>query len=144
MRRMFWENVVREILTGLSMVRESQPELFDGRMALLTQGGERIPIANVTPMFACGIPGTPAEKAASIAVECTVFQIQTPSGEVFTFPLSEIRGLHALSSDLIRELEREARAQEGEGEQNTKPFGLAAFRSVAESGERTSTEEEKE
>jgi hypothetical protein len=135
MRRMFWENVVREILTGLSMVRDRQPELFDGRMAVLTHGGERIPIAEVTPMFACGIPGTPAEKAASIAVECTVFRIRTPSGEVFTFPLSEIRGLHALSSDLVRELEREAREQLGDTEENPKPFGLAAFRSVAESSE---------
>jgi hypothetical protein len=138
MRRMFWENVVREMLTGLSMIRGTQPELFDGRIALLTHGGERIPIADVSPMFACGIPGTPAEKAASIAVECTVFRIRTPGGEVFTFPLSEIRGLHALSPELMKEMEREAGDQSGEpGDGSTKPFGFAAFRSIADTGNTT-------
>ncbi len=134
-RRLFWENVVREMLTGLSMLRESQPDLFDGRIALLTRGGERIPVADVTPMFACGIPGSAAERAASIAVECTVFRIQTPGGEVFTLPLAEIRGLHTLTSELMQELEKEAGEGAGEeGEGGGKPFGLAAFRSITHSG----------
>jgi hypothetical protein len=130
MRGMFWENVVREMLTGLSIVRGSQPELFDGRIAILTRGGERIPVGDVTPMFACGIPGSAAERAASIAVECTVFRIRTPGGEVFTLPLSEIRGLHALTPELMQELEKEASALEGD-DASGKPFGLAAFRSIA-------------
>jgi hypothetical protein len=133
-RQLFWENVVREMLTGLSMLRDSQPELFDGRIALLTRGGERIPIADVTPMFACGIPGSAAERAASIAVECTVFRVRTPGGEVFTLPLAEIRSLHTLTPELMQELEKEAGENAGEGGDNAKPFGLAAFRSITHSG----------
>lgn len=136
-RQLFWENVVREMLTGLSVVSGAgnQPELFDGRIAILTRGGERIPIADVTPMFACGIPGTPAERAASIAVECTVFRVRTPGGEVFTLPLAEIRGLHALSPELMKEMEREAAQSAGEDPDGSgKPFGLAAFRSLTHTG----------
>lgn len=129
-RRLFWENVVREMLTGLSMVRESQPELFDGRIAILTHGGERIPVAEVTPMFACGIPGSTAEKALSIAVECTVFRVRTPGGEVFTLPLGEIRALHALSAELMKEMEREAAARQTNSDEQPQPFGFAAFRSM--------------
>jgi hypothetical protein len=112
------------------MIREAQPELFDGRIAILTRGGERIPVAEVTPMFACGVPGSAAERAASIAVECTVFRIRTPGGEVFTLPLAEIRGLHALTPELMEELEQEARRAAEEGTDAGKPFGLAAFRSL--------------
>lgn len=133
-RQLFWENVVREMLTGLSMIRGTQPELFDGRIAVLTRGGERIPVAEVTPLFACGIPGSAAERAASIAVECTVFRIRTPGGEVFTLPLAEIRGLHALTSELMDELEQEAQRSSEEGGDGGKPFGLAAFRSITHSG----------
>jgi hypothetical protein len=82
-------------------------------------------------MFACGVPGTTAEKALSIAVECTVFRIRTPGGEVFTLPLSEIRGLHALSAELMQEMEREAAARQGTDDADDQPFGLAAFRSIA-------------
>lgn len=136
MRHLFWENVVREMLTGLSMSRDAQPELFDGRIAVLTHGGERIPVAEVAPVFACGIPGSPAERAASIAVECTVFRIRTPSGEVFTLPLSEIRGVHTLSPELMQELAKEQRVdEEPDSEENTRPFGLAAFRSITQSSE---------
>lgn len=131
LRLLFWENVVREMLTGLSMMRESTPDLFDGRIAILTHGGERIPIAEVSPMFACGIPGSPRERAVSMAVECSVFQIRTPGGEVFTLPLSQVRGMHALSPELMKQLEKEAAEQAGEGDPGeVHPFGLAAFRSI--------------
>lgn len=138
-RQLFWENVVREMLTGLSMMHGTQPELFDGRIAVLTRGGERVPVAQVTPMFACGIPGSASERAASIAVECTVFRIRTPGGEVFTFPLAEIRGIHTLTPELMRELEREAGKRSGEGgEAGDTPFGLAAFRSITNASETSS------
>src|SRR5262249_26023688 len=126
-RELFWHNVMREILTSLSMVSASgsappatspasasapeppahraraggtdqrRRQLFNGRLAVLTKGGERIPIAEVFPLLACGIPTADTERELSIAVECTVFQVRTPGGEVYTLPLHEIRGFHALT-----------------------------------------------
>src|SRR5260221_5417351 len=88
-RELFWNNVMREILTALSVVSaaggsreekpgtapaaseeepDSEPSLadpLDGRLAVVTNGGERIPIAAVYPLFACGVPGSASEKTLS-------------------------------------------------------------------------------
>jgi hypothetical protein len=130
LRQLFWHNVVREMLTGLSVMSASgqHKEMFDGRIGVLTHAGERIGIGEVFPMFACGIPGSAAERAASIAVECTVFRIRTPGGEVFTLPLHEIRGMHSLTPELVKQLEQEAMARLAEADkEKPAPFGLAAF-----------------
>lgn len=142
-RELFWNNVMREVLTALSQLSaavernastkpEAAEELaapLDGRMAVITSAGQRVPIADVYPLFACGIPGNADEKALSIAVECTVFQIVTPSGEVYTLPLHEIRGFHALSPELMKQLAEATRSEEGGS--RTEPFGFAAFTSLA-------------
>lgn len=128
-RQLFWQNVVRETLTSLSILAQQQPELFDGRLSLLTHSGDQIPIAEVVPLFACGLSGTSAEKALSMAVECTVFRVRTPDGEVYTLPLHEIRALHALTEDLAKKVE--AAGKEAE-EASSRPFGFAAFASLVE------------
>ena len=74
------------------------------------------------------------ERGLSIALECTVFQISTPDGHVYTLPLHEIRAFHALTPELMRRLERTARRRRGpirgdEGE-DAQPFGFAAFTSL--------------
>jgi hypothetical protein len=151
-REMFWQNVTREMLTSLSMRRArlaglveaerrkiiegggEDPGLpehlpgFDGRMAIVTSLGERIPIADITPLFACSIGGTSRERALSEDVQCTVFQVRTPSGEVYTFPVHEIRGLHALTEQAMQELQAEAAAEQGD---ESAPFGFAAFTSLS-------------
>jgi hypothetical protein len=127
-RSLFWHDVVRQMLTGLSMIQAQSPELFDGRTAVLTHGGERIPIAEVFPLFACGLPGSEEARAASIAVECTVFRVRTPSGEVFTLPVHEVRAIHSLTPELIKELEQSAMAQRsGDADGAPGPFGFAAY-----------------
>lgn len=196
-RDLFWQNIVREMLTGLSVLADSRryqllaelqtrlgqvqvqgatittspdlvparpasedpgaeaegngglgpgehPEMpLDGRVAILTKGGERIPIADVRPMLACSVPGTEAERALSIDVQCTIFQIVAPSGEVFTLPLHEIRAIHAISEDLMDKLREASRRQDaaagraGDAD-DSKPFGFAAFTSLARSPSGTS------
>lgn len=159
-RELFWQNVMREMLTALAMQRArlvaqadsarreltkrgqeippmGPPEGFDGRMAVVTSLGERIPIADVTPLFACSIGGTQRERALSEDVQCTIFQIRTPTGEVYTFPVQEIRGFHALTEEAMRSLEREAQAaaESATGRQiGQAPFGFAAFTSLAREG----------
>jgi hypothetical protein len=169
-RELFWQNVMREILTNLSMVSAQQDqrgpggsgggnpdsaslapstgeaageenaeemELFDGRLAVITRQGQRIPIASVFPMFACGIEA-PGARALALEVECTVFQIRTPGGEVFTLPLEEMRTFHALTPGLMRNLEkaarREARRRGASEDEERIPFGFAAFTSLARGG----------
>jgi hypothetical protein len=157
MRELFWHNVIREILTSLSMLAslrpgadepppaeppapaadgrpQYDPSLFDGRLAVMTKSGERVAIADVFPLFACGI-NTPAQRPLALAVECSVFQIRTPGGQVYTLPLHEIRSFHALTPELMQRLERAARrrrrsAQDGDDQQ--PPFGFAAFTSLAQ------------
>lgn len=141
-RELFWHNVMREILTSLSVASMNRASaggpdapaaegdaLFDGRLAVLTKGGERVPIAGVFPLFACGINTDDAQKSLSVAVECTVFQVRTPDGQVFTLPLHEIRGFHALSPELMRQLAELSRRQDDESddERIKRPFGFAAF-----------------
>jgi hypothetical protein len=129
-RELFWHNVVREMLTSLSMMQMQghRPELFDGRVQVVTHWGERIPIGVVFPLFACSIPGTGKEHEASMAVECTVFRIQTPAGEVFTLPVHEIRALASLTEELIKELEQTSMNRTRPDSEAPGPFGFAAFR----------------
>jgi hypothetical protein len=163
-RQLFWHNVIREILTSLStlcslrsdkdgaadgqtdeLVQEAKadeaasgapaydPALFDGRLAVITKAGERVAIADVFPLFACGI-NSARDRGLSLALECTVFQVRTPDGHVYTLPLHEIRAFHALTPELMRRLERIARrkratAGPGDDEEQT-PFGFAAFTSL--------------
>lgn len=160
-RELFWHNVVREVLTSLAVLsaeRDARPkpgreqraerpdaqrddrraqtdDILDGRLAVITSAGVRVPIAHITPVFACGVPGTPTQRALSLAVECTVFQVTSPSGEQHTLPLHEIRALHALTGELMDKLERAADAEnrERDGQTNAQPFGFAAFTSLARS-----------
>lgn len=153
-RALFWQNCMRDMLTSLSIesARERADALraaheatatgkpiperetaFDGRMAVVTARGERIPIADVQPMFACSIGGNGRERSLSAEVQCTVFQVRTPGGEVYTLPLSEIVGLHAVTPELMRQLEEANARQTGEGPDQERPFGFAALRSLARS-----------
>lgn len=132
LRDVFWNNVVRDMLNGLAVLCQQQPELFDGRFSVLTHGGERIPIAQVFPIFACSIPGAGPDHDASVAVQCTVFRILTPGGEVFTLPVHEVRAMHSMTPELIQRLQTAAEDDEieQEGPATTGPFGLAAFTSL--------------
>lgn len=187
LRELFWQNVIREMLTSLSMLsmkleaqhqaekiapgsviidtpegtitqggpplegeeteeEDSEAELFDGRLAVITTLGNRIPIADVHPLFACGVTHNSDERSLATAVECTVFQIRTPPGEVFTLPLSEIRGFHSLSPELVERLQRQAEAQlnhltGGPDAETQQPFGFAAFTSLAKANRETESEE---
>jgi hypothetical protein len=137
-RELFWHNVVREFLTNLAILSAKQSALaappednpFDGRLAIITSQGVRISIGAISPMFACGINGTQADRDLSMDVECSVFQIETPEGEVFTLPLHEIRSFHALTASLIEQIKASARP---EGESDQMPFGFAAFTAMARS-----------
>lgn len=142
-RELFWHNVMRDFLMGMSLmsvkrasapydpeVEEAHKSTFDGRIGVITTLGARIPIGEVHPMFACSISGTEAERRLSEEVQCTVFQIRTPSGEIHTLPLHEMRSLHALTPELIEAIEAQLE-KNGEGE--AKPFGFAAFTSLQES-----------
>jgi hypothetical protein len=133
-RELFWQNVMREILTSLSVLctmgRPESTELFDGRLAIITALGQRVPIASVFPLFACSIENGAGHRALSMAVECTVFQIRTPGGEVFTLPLHEMRGFHSLSEELIDQIRQQA-SQQSETDDDQEPFGFAAYTSLA-------------
>lgn len=168
-RELFWQNVIREMLTSLSILslqqaakvsagrlsptptiidtptgqitqdgpdeEESGLALFDGRLAVITTQGTRVPIADVHPMFACGIASAGPGRSLSTSVECSVFQIRTPPGEVYTLPLSEIRGFHSLSPELVEELQQTAEQQireaNGDDSETDQPFGFAAFTSLS-------------
>ncbi len=103
--------------------------MFDGRLAVITSLGQRIPIAEVHPVFGCGVPGPNGANPLSMIVECSVFEIRTPGGEVYTLPIHEIKAFHALTPELVEEIGRSA-GLEGSGETET-PFGFAAFTSLA-------------
>lgn len=196
-RDLFWQNIVREILTSMAIQADSRryqimaeletrrgqikidgatitappgltpthtaasssdddsepdalapgdhPDMpLDGRVSILTKAGERIPIADVRPLLACSVPGTEAERALSIDVQCTIFQVVAPSGEVFTLPLHEIRAVHALTEDLMDRLREQSRRQDnaagrpGDAD-DSKPFGFAAFTSLAQQQARART-----
>jgi hypothetical protein len=181
MRQLFWENVIREILSSLSMVAvlrpaepskhapehaasdlpiidaqtdspnlpqphqqalerapgpHFEPELFDGRLAVVLKSGERVAIGDVFPVFACSI-AQDLNRPLAMAVECSVFQIRTPEGQVFTIPLHEIRAFHALTPELMRRLMEAARQQNMRGNHVPEhiPFGFAAYTSLAQGKE---------
>jgi hypothetical protein len=79
--------------------------------------------------------GSAASRELSTDVQCTVYQIRTPEGEVHTLPIHEIRSFHSLSPDLIERLKQAARAQNAaDGKPDLGedvPFGFAAFTSTA-------------
>lgn len=154
-RELFWQNFIREVLVSLIAaqtqatqdMREkmTQPDaasaeaMSDGRMGIITEQGQRIPIARIFPVFAQSME--PGESHAQHEVElaqilqCTIFQIETPGGEVYTLPLHEIRGFHALTEQLMEQIANKARRQrqrKGEAEQ-PEPFGFAAFTRTARS-----------
>lgn len=153
-RALFWQNVVREFLTELATLSAlkpagdgaaaaSSPEpagegprydpaLFDGRMAVVTVHGDRIPVAEVSLLLAAGAVD-PAQRELSMAVECSVFQIRTPDGHVFTLPLQQIATIHAMSPELLQRLNKRARPrrEREEGGSGPVPFGFAAFTSLA-------------
>ncbi len=125
----------KESEPGALATRPSGPEaLFDGRLAVITTLGQRIPIAEVSPVFACGVPGPGGKHWLSTAIECTVFEIRTPAGEVFTLPVHEIRAFHSLTDELMQKLVESSREEAGETAQEA-PFGFAAFTSLARGSE---------
>ncbi len=149
-RDLFWQNVVREVLMGLSAAAAqsagrlgpsataaasgSTPvdDMFDGRMAVITTLGQRIPIADVVPVFACSAPNTSNDRLLSADIQCTVFRIRTPGGENYTLPITQIVGVHSMSDALAEQLEAAAQEMEEEDEDGNKmPFGFAAYTSLA-------------
>lgn len=128
-RVLFWQNVVREILLTFPLLAAERPDVADGRIGILTHAGERIPLASVEPMFPCSI-ASPQAMQLCLAVQATVFNVRTPTGEVFTLPLHEIRAIHSLTDELMKELEAEARRLSGDA-QGAEPFGFAAYTSLA-------------
>jgi hypothetical protein len=153
-RDVFWQNVCREILMGLAaaaaesagrtgtgptdaeMSTSPTSELFDGRMAIMTASGQRIPIADVYPVFAYSMLGDHEVRTRSDDVQCTVFRITTPGGENFTLPISQIISVHSLSQSLIEKMEQAQELLEGPGAEDDRvPFGFAAYTSLARSEE---------
>ncbi len=106
-------------------------EIFDGRMGVITSLGQRIPIANVFPVFSFSMSGCDEDRSRSNDVQCTVFRITTPTGETYTLPINQIVGVHTLSASLIEKLE--AAQNEGEGDEEKVPFGFSAYTSMARS-----------
>ncbi|MGV6815156.1 MAG: hypothetical protein ACWA5W_09140 [Phycisphaerales bacterium] len=149
-RDVFWSNVVREILMSLASAAahasgrlstgpagaNASPtpvgELFDGRMGIITALGQRIPIADIVPVFSCSMDGCEADRSRSRDVQCTIFKINTPTGESYTLPISQIIGVHSLSDALMDELE-EATMEEEDEDGNRVPFGFSAYTSLARS-----------
>ncbi len=152
-RKLFWENVVRDMLTGLSVelgraraeqikasAGQADPQavpMYDGRVAVITRLGTRIPIADVQPMLACSVTTSAAQRALSAEVQCSIFQIRTPAGEIFTLPLSEIATVHVLTPEIMAQLEAANAAQTGEGDGETRPFGFRAFTELSSEAKAT-------
>ncbi|MFN9974998.1 MAG: hypothetical protein ACK58T_34410 [Phycisphaerae bacterium] len=131
-REMLWHNVIREMLTALSLETaqadaQGKIRVLDGRIAIVNFRGERIPIAAIRPLISFGVGNTAEERRLSMMLQGTVFQIVTPAGDVYTLPLHEIRGLHALSEGIMNALEQAT----GEPDKPSQPFGFAAFTSLA-------------
>lgn len=161
-RDVFWQNVCREILMGLAAAAaesagrtgigaadaEMSPsptsDLFDGRMAIITQSGQRIPIADVYPVFAYSVLGDDEVRARSNDVQCTIFRITTPGGESFTLPISQIISVHSLSQSLIEKMEQAEELLEGPGDEDDRvPFGFAAYTSLARSEQQAKQQPQK-
>ena len=156
-RDVFWQNVCREILmalaaaaaqssgrldTGPSAAESSTSpidELFDGRMGVITHLGQRIPIADVVPVFSFSVPDCAEDRSRSNDVQCTVFRITTPTGETYTLPITQIVGVHTLSASLIEQLEESQ--NNGENEADRIPFGFSAYTSMARSEQHAQPED---
>ena len=151
-RDLFWQNVVREVLMGLATAAAHSAgrleasaaaaasgttpvdDMFDGRMAVITTLGQRIPIADVVPVFACSAPSQTNDRLLSADIQCTVFRIRTPGGENYTLPITQIVGVHSMSDALAEQLEAAAQEMEEEdADGNKMPFGFAAYTSLARS-----------
>lgn len=162
-RDVFWQNVCREILMGLAAAAaesagrsgigptdaEMSPsptsELFDGRMAVMTAAGQRIPIADVYPVFAYSMLGDDEVRSRSDDIQCTVFRITTPGGENFTLPISQIISVHSLSQSLIEKMEQAQELLEGPGKEDDRvPFGFAAYTSLARSEQQSRQQQERD
>jgi hypothetical protein len=143
LREVFWQNVLREILVSLATISQRRSnartdddhaaDALDGRLGLILGSGKRLSITDVFPVFAAGVGKSSRDRALSAAVECTVFQVRSVEGEVFTIPLSQIRGFHTLDEALMARIQEAARSQgeDGQGE----PFGFAAYTSLAKRGD---------
>lgn len=110
-------------------VGKDHANVFDGRLAIITSLGQRIPIAEVHPVFACGVRDADGANLLSTIIECSVFEIRTPGGEVHTLPIHEIKAFHALTPELVEELGKALNVQDGDN--GAQPFGFAAFTSLA-------------
>ena len=158
-RDLFWQNVVREVLMGLAAAAAESAgrlepsaaaaasgttpvdDMFDGRMAVITTLGQRIPIADVVPVFACSAPRTSNDRLLSADIQCTVFRIRTPGGENYTLPITQIIGVHSMSDALAEQLEAAAQEMEEEdADGNKMPFGFAAYTSLAQAEAQGSNE----
>jgi hypothetical protein len=110
----------------------ARPAPFDGRVGIITTLGQRIPIADVHPLFACSVPNSPEQRLLSCDVQCSVFRITTPTGEVYTLPVSFIAAVHSLSDELVSHLEAASvAAQAGGSPVGDLPFGFAAYTQLA-------------
>ena len=129
LRDVYWQNVTREMLAAFAILAHTNPEIMDGRVSLITALGERIPVSGVEPLFPCSIVDDPKSRALCMAVQCTVFNIRTPVGEIVTLPLNQIVSVRVLSDELLKQLEAAASrvSAGGEGE----PFGFAAYTSLS-------------
>ncbi len=160
-RNVFWNNVVRDILmamataatkttgrvsptvTGAQASPEPIDDMFDGRVGVITTLGQRIPIADIYPVFSCSsvVPGV--DRSVATDVQCTIFRIKTPTGESYTLPISQISGVHSLSAELVEQLERAA--EEGshidQDHIDGAPFGFAAYTSLARAEAASKSEE---
>jgi len=152
-RDVFWNNVVRDILmamataaanssgrlkptvTGAQASSSPLDQMFDGRVGVMTTLGQRIPIADLYPVFSCSSTSPTADRSLAADVQCTIFRIKTPTGESYTLPISQIVGVHSLSDELVQELERQSQAQSGVDTEHIDraPFGFAAYTSLARS-----------
>jgi hypothetical protein len=151
-RDVFWQNVTREVLmamaaaaaantgrvsatpTGAANSPSPVSDMFDGRMGIITTLGQRIPIADVIPVFAVSRPGCAEDRLRSNDVQCSVFRISTPTGESYTLPIHHIAGIHSMSDALAKQLEAAARdMEESDGSGGRQPFGFGAYTSLARS-----------
>lgn len=149
-RDLFWQNVVREVLMGLAAAAASDSgrvaptptgaassttpasDMFDGRMGVITVQGQRIPVADVIPVFACSAPSSDNSRTLSSDIQCTVFRIRTPSGETYTLPITQIVGVHSISAAVAEQMEAAAQEmEETDADGNKMPFGFAAYTSLA-------------
>lgn len=149
-RDLFWQNVVREVLMGLAAAAASNTgrltptptaaassptpdsDMFDGRMGIITVQGQRIPVADVIPVFACSAPLSENSRTLSSDIQCTVFRIRTPSGETYTLPITQIVGVHSISDAVAEQMEAAAeKMEETDADGNKMPFGFAAYTSLA-------------